>query len=356
MDFHKIDDVTIDKVKAAHREDLRVQDELGVKYHKFWVNEDSGHVFCLMEGPDRESCETVHLRAHGNKACAMTQVDAGFFDVLMGENHAVDEGLVRASDGQVDLGYRNILLVSLRGIQDENFAFDLTQLLEPGWARRLTLDNFKIHNGRRLSWHYNNSLAAVFDSVDDAVNCAADIRRSIVLAEKNYPAVIYKIAVSSGQPVNEEGEFFRDTLRLAHLLTHTAGDNQSVFSSMTLMLSDQDEQIRTSNIKSPTPSDETFLLQLFSVTDLKLSDPDFTLTDLCKEIGISRPQLYRRIRTITDRSPVDFLREIRLEKAFTLLTQKAGNVMQIAAEVGYSNPSYFSRCFFTRYGFKPSLF
>src|SRR6188472_2803424 len=96
MDFHKFDSITIEDVKTAHMADVAIQDKYGVKYHQFWVNQDAGTVFCLCEGPDKETCELVHQLAHGNKACALTEVESGFYKALMGENHGTDiYGLVK---------------------------------------------------------------------------------------------------------------------------------------------------------------------------------------------------------------------------------------------------------------------
>ncbi|HKI88702.1 MAG TPA: DUF4242 domain-containing protein, partial [Draconibacterium sp.] len=75
MDFHIIPDVTIEDVKSAHMADEEVQHKYGVKYHQFWVNEEAGTVFCLMEGPDKEACTATHQEAHGNVACKIEEVE-----------------------------------------------------------------------------------------------------------------------------------------------------------------------------------------------------------------------------------------------------------------------------------------
>jgi AraC-like DNA-binding protein len=78
------------------------------------------------------------------------------------------------------------------------------------------------------------------------------------------------------------------------------------------------------------------------------------VASICKDIGISRPQLYRKITALTGRAPNDFLRDLRLEKSLALLKQRTRNISQIALEVGYSNPSYFSKCFAEKFGCLPS--
>jgi AraC-like DNA-binding protein len=69
---------------------------------------------------------------------------------------------------------------------------------------------------------------------------------------------------------------------------------------------------------------------------------------------MSRPQFYRRITSITGKTPSEFLRSVRLEKALIMLRNKTGNVTQVALEVGYGNPSYFAKCFSEKFGCLPS--
>jgi hypothetical protein len=66
MDVHTIDGgVTVDAVADAHAADLKIQDAHDVRYLRYWVSEDEGKVFCLVEAPDPEAANTVHREAHG---------------------------------------------------------------------------------------------------------------------------------------------------------------------------------------------------------------------------------------------------------------------------------------------------
>ena len=74
---HKVEGLTAEAVAEAHRKDLEVQDQYGVTYHKYWFDEGSGKVFCLVEAPDAESAAAVHREAHGLEADEITQVREG---------------------------------------------------------------------------------------------------------------------------------------------------------------------------------------------------------------------------------------------------------------------------------------
>ncbi|MGD0004089.1 MAG: DUF4242 domain-containing protein [Anaerolineaceae bacterium] len=66
MDIHKkVDGATAEAVAGAHAKDLEVQARYGVRYLKYWLDEQRGTIFCLVEAPDKEAARRVHLEAHG---------------------------------------------------------------------------------------------------------------------------------------------------------------------------------------------------------------------------------------------------------------------------------------------------
>ena len=85
-----------------------------------------------------------------------------------------------------------------------------------------------------------------------------------------------------------------------------------------------------------------------------MSDEKLGVEALAEEIGLSRVQLYRKITALTGISVNDFIRKLRLQKAAQLLSQNAGSIADVAYEVGFSNPSYFSKCFKDHFGVIPS--
>lgn len=78
LDIHQhIDGLTAEAVAGAHKRDLEVQTKYGVKYLKYWFDEGSGKVFCLVEAPNKEAAETVHREAHGLLADEIVEVKEG---------------------------------------------------------------------------------------------------------------------------------------------------------------------------------------------------------------------------------------------------------------------------------------
>ena len=78
MDTHTIDGgVKASDVAQAHEADLKTQDQYGVQYLKYWVDESAGKIFCLVDAPDAEAANRVHREAHGLVAQAISPVIEG---------------------------------------------------------------------------------------------------------------------------------------------------------------------------------------------------------------------------------------------------------------------------------------
>jgi hypothetical protein len=78
MDIHKhVPGLTKEGVAAAHVKDLEIQEKYGVKYLKYWYDQKSGKIFCLVEAPDREAANAVHRESHGLVADEIIEVQEG---------------------------------------------------------------------------------------------------------------------------------------------------------------------------------------------------------------------------------------------------------------------------------------
>jgi Protein of unknown function (DUF4242) len=78
MDIHDhVEGLTAEAVAGAHAKDVEVQGKHGVKYHKYWFDEGTGKVFCLVEAPSKEAANAVHREAHGLVADQLIEVKEG---------------------------------------------------------------------------------------------------------------------------------------------------------------------------------------------------------------------------------------------------------------------------------------
>jgi signal transduction histidine kinase/DNA-binding response OmpR family regulator len=105
-----------------------------------------------------------------------------------------------------------------------------------------------------------------------------------------------------------------------------------------------------------TSVDERFLNRALEVIEKHMSDPDFGVDVFGKEVAMSHSHLHRKIHALTNQSPVELIRSIRLKRAASLLKQKYGNISEVAYVTGFNSPAYFSDCFQKQFGKSPSDF
>ncbi|NLP34154.1 MAG: response regulator [Clostridiales bacterium] len=110
---------------------------------------------------------------------------------------------------------------------------------------------------------------------------------------------------------------------------------------------------------SPSPieiktMDEKFVEKAISIVEENIGDPEFLVEDLCKDMGMSRVYFYKKILALTNKTPSEFIRLIRLKRAADLLKKSQMFVNEIAFQVGFNDPKYFRKYFKEEFGITPS--
>lgn len=108
------------------------------------------------------------------------------------------------------------------------------------------------------------------------------------------------------------------------------------------------------NSQQATPQTDLFIQKLESVVLDHLSDANFSVNELAHALFLSRSQLHRKIKALTGKSATIYIRFVKLEKAKDLLAADDSSISEIAYQVGFKSPSYFSQMFKTTYGYSPS--
>ena len=114
-------------------------------------------------------------------------------------------------------------------------------------------------------------------------------------------------------------------------------------------------EVRAEEI-APTKVDEEFLHQAVTCVERHLDDTEYGVEQLSAEVCMSRMNLYRKLLSLTGQSPSGFIRAIRLKKAAVLLAGQGMTVAEVADRVGFSTPSYFSKCFREMFGVLPTRY
>ncbi|TWV99216.1 response regulator [Chitinophaga pinensis] len=102
--------------------------------------------------------------------------------------------------------------------------------------------------------------------------------------------------------------------------------------------------------------DELFLQQALQIVEKNISNPDFSVEELSRGLHMSRVSAYKKLLSITGKTPLEFIRSIRLKRAAQLLGKSQLTVAEVAYEVGFNNPKYFAKYFKLEYGVLPSAY
>jgi AraC-like DNA-binding protein len=348
MDLHKAADYdvkpTVEDIKLNHIADLAIQHKYGVKFLQYWINEDAGLVFCLMEAPDKESCIAVHQEAHGAMPCNVVELQGGDYTGFLSGDIKVNEfDIVEKADGTFDTGYRTILAMDFVSLQPDNFMVEeIYRLIEKSGGRVVSKP------GQRDMF--------VFMSALSAIDCALQIAQKV---QQSDTAMEISIGISAGEPVTMQKDFFGNSIQLANSLCAIAQNGQVVISTLAKQLAGERfpaKHLNNEMVKTLSQQEEQFLNQLMQETTSGFYKPTFAIDTLCKSLGMSRAKLYRKITALTGLSANTFIREIRLRKALELMKGKYGNVNEVALEAGFNNTSYFTKCFQKRFGVLPAQF
>ncbi len=218
LDRHKAPGAKAADIAAAHELDLAVQDKYQVRYVTYWFDDKEGMVFCLAEGPDRESLETVHREAHGLVADNIIEVGNGPINAFLGEipRHPAGEAYVESA-------VRVILFTDLcdstqqtQELGDEGF---MVLIREHNEIVRAALHT----KGGREVKHTGDGIMASFTSVSAAVESGIDIQRS--LRHRNASAerpLHLRVGISVGEPVTDDGDLFGAAVQLSARLCGVA--------------------------------------------------------------------------------------------------------------------------------------
>lgn len=361
MDRHDIPGVSAEGVAHAHQMDLGVQNDFGCNAMTYWVDEDRGYVFCLIEAPDIEAVKDMHSAAHGLIPHEIKEVNSGIVQAFLGRIlDPQPSNLIESNSQQfiTESAFRAILCVNLKDIK-------LFKSKYGSEASEKTLNTF-YEQIRNAALEFNGSIVEnqneyllSFLSVSSALDCAFSLQDffSKQHTSSDFPGVQIQIGISAGIPVTENSNLFGDTVRMAEILNFLSEHGMICISAniKELYKGKCPERLHAlSHIRVFNPEEEAFLLSLMECIRHSISSHELKLDDFCKKLGLSKSTLYRKIVSLSGLSPIDFMMEIRLKKSLEMLQSHNTNISQTSYELGFANSSYFSKCFKRRYGILPA--
>jgi AraC-like DNA-binding protein len=100
--------------------------------------------------------------------------------------------------------------------------------------------------------------------------------------------------------------------------------------------------------------DKLFLEKAIKVVEKNISNDKFSVEDFSGVMNLSHSQLHRKLKALVNQSAIQFIRSIRMQRALELLQSNSGNIAEIAWQVGFGDPSYFTKTFSKHFGYLPS--
>jgi class 3 adenylate cyclase len=228
LDIHLLDgQVSVDDLHQSHVKDLAKQEEFGVRWLKYWFNDERSRVYCLVEAPDREAAKACHHAAHGMPYDDIVEISEQLAEAFLGGGHTVQDRALHA-DGRPDRGFRAILFTDIVG------STELTHRLGDVAAMAILEAHNEIvrrallrHAGREVK-HTGDGIMASFVEAAAAVRCAIDIQHELSTRhrEAEDPPLRVRIGISAGEPVEVGFDLFGAAVQLAARTCDKAGPEE----------------------------------------------------------------------------------------------------------------------------------
>ena len=236
MDIHELPGgVSAEDVAKAHAQDVKIEDKYGVHYHKYWVNEKAGKIFCLCHAPDAEAAVEVHRQAHGMVADKIIEIQPELAEGFLGgvEVNNVGAALVPGATNEKDPGIRTVLFTDIADSTTLTQALgDEAALAMLGVHDTIVRDALSASGGREVK-HTGDGIMASFISAAGAVRCAIEIQRQLDKHSQENPDRPLKVRVgaAAGEPVEQHNDLFGSTVQLAARLCAHAQPEQILVSN-----------------------------------------------------------------------------------------------------------------------------
>jgi len=219
LDRHRLNaGVTPEGLARDHLKDLEAQSEYEVRYLRYWFNQDTNRVFCLVRAPSVEAANAVHIKALGSAADDIMEVEETLVEELLGSAQEVTAWTPQSPGPPPgESPFRTILFTDMES------STALTQRLgDAGLVELLRThdsiirDALSAMRGREIK-HTGDGIMACFESVARGVECAIAVQRGLAGHNERGPAtqIRVRIGISAGEPLEEQRDLFGAAVQMA---------------------------------------------------------------------------------------------------------------------------------------------
>lgn len=230
MDRHNLKGYTAADVAAAHKKDLEIQDQYGVKFLTYWFDHQRGTAFCLIDAPDKETAQCVHREAHGFVASEVVEVALSAVEAFLGRIHDPEPPGISLQHNS-DCAHRAVMFTDIVGSTEmttrlgDRMAMELVRAHDSIVRRSL-----EQYDGSEVK-HTGDGIMAAFMSNTQAVDCATAIHREFQRYNRgNAEPIHIRIGIDCGEPVKDSHDLFGTTVQLAARLCASAAADQILVS------------------------------------------------------------------------------------------------------------------------------
>ncbi len=357
MDVHNIPGVKAKEVAKAHELDLLNQTAHNCKCMTYWIDEQRESIFCLIEGPTKEAVEELHRKAHGILPSKIIEVDTNLVESFLGRIYDPENAEITNEGLKVfhDPSFRVLMVTRVNDpllLQEKIGKQEANDLLNK--QNSIVTRLLKQFGGREAE-HTGDGHITSFSSALKAAECAVAILREMNTGDIG--ATGLRIGIDSGEPVAGSNAIFGDTIAFAlNLCSIVKSQQVAVSTSVKELISREFLQENKKWFFALPPQDEDFVKQLFHQLTTNWQDTEFDVDDYCRELAMSRSQLYRKSIMLTGLSPNILLKDFRLESAKQMMKKQRQSISQITFSSGFTSPSYFTKCFRKKYGLLPMAY
>ena len=234
IDIHDAPGVTAEDVAKAHHADEKVQGKYGVQYHKYWLNQKNGKIYCMCTAPSADAASAVHREAHGLVAQKIVEVTEELAEAFMGEAPVSEHGAaLLPGSGERDTGVRTVFFTDIVG------STNMTQRLGDERAMEMlevhdtvVRDALKATGGWEIK-HTGDGIMAAFLSAASAIRCSMEVQNQLGRHNREHPhlPLQVRIGLAAGEPVERHNDLFGSTVQLAARLCAQAEPEQILVSN-----------------------------------------------------------------------------------------------------------------------------
>jgi class 3 adenylate cyclase len=222
LDRHDLTGLTAADIAEAHRKDLEVQGQYGVRFLTYWFDESRCTAFCLIDAPDIETAMRVHDEAHGEVAKDVIEVDISAVEAFLGRVSDPEPGTA-GNALAIDSALRAIMFTDIVGSTSMTERLGDARSVEMVRAHDALVRRELKETGGRVVKHTGDGIMASFDNATASVQCARAIQRAFEafnLASREKLRI--RIGIDVGEPVADSNDLFGATVQLAARLCQLA--------------------------------------------------------------------------------------------------------------------------------------